>query len=63
MAFAPRTDIRDPTGYPRQATVVLVRPDGYIAAVGTDPESLADAVLPTTGSVDAARIADQVGTG
>ncbi|MEP7160615.1 MAG: FAD-dependent monooxygenase [Dermatophilaceae bacterium] len=60
VVFLPRTERRDLTGYPRHARVVLVRPDGYIAAVGTDPEPLADAVLPTTGSVDHGSIADSV---
>ncbi len=36
--------------------------DLVIAAVGTDPESLADAVLPTTASVDDGSIADCVAT-
>ncbi|MDO5710456.1 MAG: FAD-dependent monooxygenase [Micrococcales bacterium] len=61
VVFLKRTDIRDPKGYPRHSKVVLVRPDGYIAAVGAGPESLADAVLPTAFSVADARTADRVG--
>lgn len=52
MVVVQRAVMCDPSGYPRQGTVVLVRPDGYIAAVGADPESLADAVLPTAASGD-----------
>ncbi len=62
VVFLQRADWRDPTGYPRQAKVVLVRTDGYIAAVGTDPQSLADAVLPATASAGDGRIAAGVGT-
>lgn len=61
VVFFRRSDMRDPTDFPRSTTVVLVRPDRYIAAVGKDPGSLAEAVLPPAVSVAGGGVADSVG--
>ncbi len=51
VVFFRRADMRDPTEYPRGAATVLVRPDRYIAAAGTDPDSLAEGVLTAVDSL------------
>ncbi len=53
VVFLPRAELLDPTPNPRHTKIVLVRPDRYIAAVGTNPASLAREILPTTASVGA----------
>lgn len=45
VVFLRREDMRDPATYPSEAETVLVRPDLYVAASGTDPCALADGVL------------------
>ncbi|MDO5736950.1 MAG: FAD-dependent monooxygenase [Propionibacteriaceae bacterium] len=61
VVFVLRRNLRDSSGYPRGAGVVLVRPDRYIAGVGDDPASLADDVLPSAESMDTAGIDDRLG--
>lgn len=60
VVFFRRADMRDPATYPRGAETVLVRPDLYVAAAGTDPCALADGVLATGVSVGDGRTTGRV---